>query len=74
MTTDTHEPRPQDGEHRNLSLMLLLLALVVGLLITGAAVYLARVHPALAQPLGVGAAVLGALAAVAGALARVLRR
>lgn len=74
MTTDTDEPRPHDGEHRDLRLMLLLLALVVGLLITGAAVYLARVHPALAQPLGVGAAVLSALAAVSGVLVRVLRR
>ncbi|MFE5923186.1 hypothetical protein [Streptomyces sp. NPDC056468] len=74
MTTDTDGPRPQDSEHLDLRLMLLLLALEVGLLITGAAVYLARVHPALAQPLGVGAAVLSALAAVSGVLARVLRR
>lgn len=49
-------------------------ALLVGLLITGAAVYLARVHPALAQPLGVGAAVMSALAAIAGVVARVIRR
>ncbi|WP_330301776.1 MULTISPECIES: hypothetical protein [unclassified Streptomyces] len=46
----------------------------MGLLITGAAVYLARVHPALAQPLGVGAAVMSALAAIAGVVARVIRR
>ncbi|WP_328939729.1 hypothetical protein OG288_42160 [Streptomyces tauricus] len=62
MTTDTDTPRPQYRDHRQLRLLILLLAL----LITGAAVYVARVHPAYAQPLGVGAAVMGALAATAG--------
>ncbi|WP_404195827.1 hypothetical protein [Streptomyces tauricus] len=66
MTTDTDTPRPQYRDHRQLRLLILLLALLVGLLITGAAVYVARVHPAYAQPLGVGAAVMGALAATAG--------
>ncbi|MGW2748076.1 hypothetical protein [Streptomyces sp. NPDC001450] len=74
MTTDTDASRPQDGEHRELRLMVLLLTLVVGLLITGAAVYLAREHPALAQPLSVGAAVMSALAALAGVVARAIRR
>lgn len=73
MTTDTDPPR-SDGDHRDLRLAVLLLALVMGLLITAAAVYVAREHPALAQPLGVGAAVMGALAAVAGVVARCLRR
>ncbi|WP_327425824.1 hypothetical protein [Streptomyces sp. NBC_01236] len=74
MTTDTDAPRPEDRDHRELRLVVLLLALLVGLLITGAAVYLTRVHPALAQPLGVGAAVMSALAAIAGVVARVIRR
>ncbi|MET7783860.1 hypothetical protein ABZU94_32255 [Streptomyces mirabilis] len=72
--TDTDAPRRQDGDHRELRLAVLLLALMLGLLITGAAVYLAREHPTLAQPLGVGAAVLSALAGVAGVVARALRR
>ncbi|MFJ4732520.1 hypothetical protein ACIP6V_09550 [Streptomyces sp. NPDC088770] len=54
--------------------MLLLTVLIPGLLITAAAVYLARVHPALAQPLGVGAAVMSALAALASIAARIIRR
>jgi C4-dicarboxylate transporter len=74
MTTDTDAPRPQDRDHRELRLVLLLLALLVGLLITAAAVYVARVHPTLAQPLGVGAAVMSALAAIAGVVARTIRR
>ncbi|WP_086796909.1 hypothetical protein [Streptomyces caniscabiei] len=74
MTTDMDAPRPQDRDHRELRLVLLLLALVVGLLITAAAVYVARVHPSLAQPLGVGAAVMSALAAIGGVVARVVRR
>ncbi|KAB1976840.1 hypothetical protein [Streptomyces triticiradicis] len=74
MTSDTDNSRPQDRDHQELRLVMLLLALVVGLLITGAAVYLAREHPSLAQPLGVGAAVMSALAAVVGVVARVLRR
>jgi hypothetical protein len=73
MTTDTDAARPQDSEHRELRLVVLLLALLMGLLITGAAVYLAHVHPALAQPLAVGAAVMSALAALAGVVGRVLR-
>ncbi|MFE9883347.1 hypothetical protein [Streptomyces sp. NPDC005784] len=74
MTTDTDAPRRQDGDHRELRLAVLLLTLVLGLLITGAAIYLAREHPALAQPLGVGAAVMSALAAVVAVVARALRR
>ncbi|MER5218623.1 hypothetical protein ABT063_51270 [Streptomyces sp. NPDC002838] len=74
MTTDTDAPRPQDRDHRELRLVLLLLALLAGLLITAAAVYVARVHPSLAQPLGVGAAVMSALAAIAGVVARTIRR
>lgn len=74
MTTDTDDSRPQDRDHQELRLVVLLLGLVVGLLITGAAVYLAREHPRLAQPLGVGAAVMSALAAIVGVVARVLRR
>ncbi|MEV7209431.1 MULTISPECIES: hypothetical protein [unclassified Streptomyces] len=74
MTTDTDDSRPQDRDHQNLRLVVLLLALVVGLLISGAAVYLAREHPSLAQPLSVGAAVISALAAIAGIVARVTRR
>ncbi|MCQ9130201.1 hypothetical protein [Streptomyces hilarionis] len=74
MTTDTDDSRPRDRDHQELRLVVLLLALVVGLLITGAAVYLTREHPSLAQPLGVGAAVLSALAAIAGIVARVIRR
>ena len=74
MTTDTDAPRRQDGDHRELRLAVLLLTLVLGLLITGAAIYLAREHPVLAEPLGVGAAVMSALAAVAGVVARALRQ
>ncbi|MGW7261535.1 hypothetical protein [Streptomyces sp. NPDC054834] len=74
MTTDTDDSRPQDRDPQDLRLVVLLLALVVGLLITGAAVYLTREHPSLAQPLGVGAAVISALAAIAGIVARAIRR
>ncbi|MCT9010534.1 hypothetical protein [Streptomyces rhizosphaerihabitans] len=74
MTTDTDGSRPQDRSLRELRLVLLLLTLLVGLLITTAAVYVARVHPGLAQPLGVGAAVMSALAAIAGVVARAIRR
>ncbi|MDQ1013623.1 hypothetical protein [Streptomyces afghaniensis] len=74
MTTDTDVPRSQDRDHRELHLVLLLLTLLVGLLITAAAVYVARVHPSLAQPLGVGAAVMSALAAIASVVARTIRR
>ncbi|CAM5362176.1 hypothetical protein [Streptomyces viridochromogenes] len=74
MTTDTDTPHRQDDGHQEVRLAVLLLALVLGLQITGAAVYLACEHPALAEPLGVGAAVMGALAAVAGVVTRALRR
>ncbi|WP_405467126.1 hypothetical protein [Streptomyces canus] len=74
MTTDTNGTSRQDREHQELRLVLFLLTLVVGLLITAAAIYVARMHPALAQPLGVGAAVLSALAGVAGVIGRTLRR
>ncbi|MFI9210539.1 hypothetical protein ACIGW7_20740 [Streptomyces sp. NPDC053253] len=52
----------QHDEHRELRTLLTLLAMVVGLLITGAAVYLAFAYPRLAEPLAVGAAVLTCLA------------
>jgi hypothetical protein len=74
MTTDTDALRPQDRDHWELRLLVLLLALLVGLLMTGAAVYVACVHPTLAQPLGVGAAVMSALGAIAGVVARAIRR
>ncbi|MER7694677.1 hypothetical protein [Streptomyces sp. NPDC097610] len=74
MTTDTDGTARQDREYHELRLVLLLLTLVVGLLITAAAIYLACMHPALAQPLGVGAAVLSALPGVAGVIGRALRR
>ncbi|MGW3312083.1 hypothetical protein ACWDG9_36495 [Streptomyces sp. NPDC001073] len=74
MTPDTDGTTHADREHHELRLVLILLTIVVGLLITAAAIYVARVHPALAQPLGVGAAVVSALAGVAGAIGRVLRR
>ncbi|MFB8137806.1 hypothetical protein [Streptomyces mirabilis] len=74
MTTDTDGTPHQDRERHELRLVLLLLTVVVGLLITAAAIYVARMHPALAEPLGVGAAVLSALAGVAGVIGRALRR
>ncbi|WP_416974625.1 hypothetical protein [Streptomyces sp. 4F14] len=76
MTMDRDEFRRQDAgdEGGGLYLAVLLLALVVGLLVTGAAVYVACEHPVLAQPLGVGASVMSALAGVAGAVMRVARR
>ncbi|MEV7862983.1 hypothetical protein DIZ27_44995 [Streptomyces sp. NWU339] len=74
MTTDTDDLRRQDRDHQELRLVVLLLALVMGLLITGAAVYLVREYPSLAQPLGVGAAVMSALAAIVGVVALVIRR
>ncbi|MEV4741619.1 hypothetical protein [Streptomyces sp. NPDC049555] len=74
MTTDTDDSRAPDRENPDLRLVVLLLALVVGLLVTGAAAYLTHEHPSLTQPLGVGAAVASALAAIAGVLARVMRR
>jgi hypothetical protein len=72
MTTNADTPR-QDRDYRELHVVVLLLALVVGLLITGAAVYLASVHPSLAGPLGVGAAVLSALAGAVGVVTRAVR-
>ncbi|MFE3269952.1 hypothetical protein [Streptomyces sp. NPDC059215] len=74
MTTDTDGTTPQDREHHELRLVLLLLTVVVGLCITAAAIYVARMHPALAEPLAVGAAVLSAHAGVAGVIGRALRR
>ncbi|MGW1604504.1 hypothetical protein [Streptomyces eurythermus] len=68
------DDRFQDHDHRELRLVVLVLALVVGLLITGAAIYLAREHPSLAQLLGVGATVMSALCAITGVIARVIRR
>ncbi|MEY2245986.1 hypothetical protein ACFVXA_37450 [Streptomyces sp. NPDC058246] len=70
----TNPTRRENSDHRELRIVLLLTVLVLGLLITAAAVYLARVHPALAQPLGVGAAVMSALTAIAGVVARTIRR
>jgi hypothetical protein len=67
MTTDTDRTTPQDREYHELRLVFLLLTVVVGLLITAAAIYVARMHPALAEPLGVGAAVLRALSTCAAA-------
>ncbi|MFF3663549.1 hypothetical protein [Streptomyces olivochromogenes] len=74
MTTDTDPSCPQNHDHQELRLVILLLTLLVGLLVTAAAVYLARVHPTLAQPLGVGAAVVSALAGITGVIARIIRR
>ncbi|WP_351230121.1 hypothetical protein [Streptomyces sp. NPDC002133] len=72
MTTNTDTPH-QDRDHHELRTVVLLLAVAVGLLITGAGVYLALVHPPLAGPLGVGAAIVGALAGAAGLVARTAR-
>ncbi|MFJ2111938.1 hypothetical protein ACIOEX_08500 [Streptomyces sp. NPDC087850] len=72
MTTNPNVPG-QDRDHRELRLVVLLLAMGMGLLATGAAVYLSLVHPSMAGPLGVGAAVLGALAGAGGAVARAIR-
>jgi len=74
MTTDTNMPRRPDGEDRDLRLAVILLALSLGLMATGAVVYLTCEHPALAQPLGVGAAVASTITTVAGLVSRVLRR
>ncbi|TFE38559.1 hypothetical protein E3E14_28075 [Streptomyces sp. ICN441] len=73
MTTNSDTPVQDRDDHRELHMVVLLLTMVVGLLIAGAAVYLARVHPSLAEPLGVGAAVLGALAGVAAIATRFMR-
>ncbi|MEU2391844.1 hypothetical protein [Streptomyces sp. NPDC007369] len=73
MPTSTNAPGP-DGSNQELRMVVLLLALALGLLVTAAAVYVALVHPSLAEPLAVGAAVLGALTGVGGLIARALRR
>ncbi|MER5465758.1 hypothetical protein ABT010_34850 [Streptomyces sp. NPDC002668] len=73
MTTSADAPR-QDRDHRELRMIVVVMALVMGLLIPGAGVYLALVHPSLAGPLGVGAAVLGALASAVGIVARAMRQ
>jgi hypothetical protein len=52
----------RDAEHRELRTLLLLLAMAVGLLATGAVVCLTFAYPRLAEPLAVGAAVLTCLA------------
>jgi hypothetical protein len=70
----TEPSHPQSSTSWDLRMAVVLLALVVGLLITGAAIYLALVHPTLAQPLGVGAAVLSALVSLVGLVARAIRR
>ncbi|MDX3537525.1 hypothetical protein PV721_24765 [Streptomyces sp. MB09-01] len=72
MPTSTNAPRP-DRDNQELRLAVLLLALALGLMATAAAVYLALVHPSVAEPLGVGAAVLGALTSGAALIVRVLR-
>ncbi|MFH0518604.1 hypothetical protein ACHBTE_15695 [Streptomyces sp. M41] len=74
VTTETEVPRQSMDDNRELRLLVVLLALALGMLTTCAAVYLAWVHPALAQPLGVGAAVASTLAPVCGGIARFLRR
>ncbi|WP_406422738.1 hypothetical protein OH809_10050 [Streptomyces sp. NBC_00873] len=74
MNTETNAPSAEPYRDRELRLVVLLLALLLGLLITAAAIYLTRAHPALAQPLGVGAAVISALAAVTGAVSHAVRR
>lgn len=72
MSTDpTH---PQSSDSLDLRMAVVLLVLVMGLLITGAAMYLALVHPTLAQPLGVGAAISSAHASLIGLVARAIRR
>ncbi|MFI1151048.1 hypothetical protein [Streptomyces sp. NPDC020817] len=53
----------RDNDHGELRTLLLLLALVVSLLVTGTAVFLAVAYPRLAEPLAAGAAVLTCLAA-----------
>ncbi|GAA1545917.1 hypothetical protein GCM10009730_63750 [Streptomyces albidochromogenes] len=73
MSTTSDTPDEGRDDHRELRLVVLLLAMAVGLLIAGAAVYLAHVHPSLAEPLGVGAAVLGAVAGVAAIAVRCVR-
>ncbi|NUK50120.1 hypothetical protein HRW14_07375 [Streptomyces lunaelactis] len=72
MTTNADAPR-QDRWDRKLRTAVLLLGLVMVLMITGAAVYVARVHPSLAEPLSVGAAVFGALAGAAAVVSRLVR-
>jgi glucan phosphoethanolaminetransferase (alkaline phosphatase superfamily) len=54
-----------DDEHRELRTLLLLLAVAVGLLTTGAVVWLTFAYPRLTEPLAVGAAVLTCLAGLA---------
>ncbi|MER7540742.1 hypothetical protein ABTX77_39155 [Streptomyces sp. NPDC097704] len=72
MTTSTNAPRP-DPDSQELRWVVLLLTLMLGLLVTSAAVYVALVHPSAAEPLAVGAAVLGALTGAGGLIARVFR-
>lgn len=72
MTTNADASR-QDRADRKLRTAVLLLGLAMVLMITGAAVYVARVHPSLAAPLSVGAAVLGAVAGAAAMVSRLVR-
>ncbi|MEW2098187.1 hypothetical protein AB0882_18120 [Streptomyces sp. NPDC012485] len=52
----------RNADYRELRTLLLLLAMAVGLIITGAVVCLTFAYPRLAEPLAVGAAVLTCLA------------
>ncbi|MCY0945666.1 hypothetical protein [Streptomyces antarcticus] len=72
MPPSTNTPRP-DPSNQELRVVVLLLALALGLLVTAAAVYVALVHPSVAEPLVVGGAVCGALTGAGGLTARALR-
>ncbi|MFE4331396.1 hypothetical protein ACFRQM_18795 [Streptomyces sp. NPDC056831] len=63
----------RNDEHRELRTLLLLLTLAVGLLITGAVIFLTVTYPRLAEPLAVGAAVLTCLTGLVGAVAKTIR-
>ncbi|WP_030723043.1 hypothetical protein [Streptomyces sp. NRRL F-2580] len=73
MPSNTNVPR-RDRDGQELVMAVLFLALTLGLLITASAVYLVLVHPSVAEPVAVGAAVLGALTGVGGIVGRVLTR
>ncbi|MER5853755.1 hypothetical protein ABT126_44505 [Streptomyces sp. NPDC002012] len=51
----------RNDEHRDLRTLLLLLAMAVGLLVTGPVVCLTFTYPKLAEPVAVGATVLTCL-------------
>jgi hypothetical protein len=61
-------------EQRELRTFLLLLAVAVGLLVTGSAVCLTVIYPRLAAPLAVGAAVLTCLVGLVGTVAATSRQ